>query len=65
MYVDLVVAHHSVHRACVREDHNLQVSNIIVMEDTLSIALLEFIRNVKAHVFAFMQTAPPIEAEEY
>ena len=65
MYVDLVVARHLVPKAHVLEDHTLQVLNLVMMEDTPLIALTEFIRNFKASVFAFMQSAPPIEAEEY
>ena len=33
--------------------------------DTLSIALTEFVRNLEACVFAFMQTNQPIEAEDF
>ena len=36
-----------------------------MMEDTQSIALTEFVCNLEACVSAFIQTAPPIEAEEF
>ena len=36
-----------------------------MMEDTLLIVITEFIHNLEAGVFAFMQSAPPINAEGY
>ena len=36
-----------------------------MMEDTLLIGLTKFICNLEACVFAFIQSALPIEAEEY
>ena len=65
-YADLVVAHHSVHRALVLEDHALQVSNALLMEDTLSIAFTEFL----FAIFRLVSSSScnlqmPIEAEEY
>ena len=54
-----------VHRAHVLQNHALHVSNLLIMEDTPSIALTEFICNLEARVFTFMRSALPIEAEEY
>ena len=57
------MARHQTHRDRVLEDHALQVSDIIMMEKTPSIT--KFNPNLKAGVFALMQTALPIEAEVF
>ena len=41
------------------------VLNVIMLENTPLIVLTELIRNLEACVFALMQTALPIEAEEF
>ena len=43
----------------------LQVSSVLMMEDTPSIALTGFTHNLEACVIVFIQSALPIEAEEY
>ena len=44
-FADVVVARYSAHGAQVLEDRAVQVSNVMMMEDTPSIALTEFVRN--------------------
>ena len=64
-YADLVMARHLAHQAHALEGHALQVLNVFMLANTLSIALTGFIRNLEAHVFALMQSALPNEAEDY
>ena len=52
---DLVTAHHLAHKACVFEDHTLQVLNVIMLANTLAIALKDFIHNLEACVFLLRQ----------
>ena len=52
------------HRSHALEHYALQVSNVIMNEDTRLI-LTKFVCNLKALFFAFMQADPPIEAEDY
>ena len=59
------MACHLAHQAGVFEDQALQVLKVLMLASSPAIALKEFIRNLKARVFAHMQTAPLIEAEEY
>ena len=42
------MVHHLAHRACVFEDHTLQVSNVIIDADAPSIALNMFVPNREA-----------------
>ena len=64
MYADFIAVVLA-YRSRVLEDHDLQVSSLLMMEDTPSIVLNNFVCNLEAHVLALMQSAPPIEADKY
>ena len=61
----LITVLHLQNKPRLLEDHALQVANILMLANSTEIVLTEFIRNLKAHVFALVQTPPFIEAEEY